>query len=159
MAAQYGIPAKSIYDYKAFDRLKDDPPVDIIYIVLPNSMHAEYTVRAAQAGKHVLCEKPMAVSVAECNYMIMACAAADRRLMIACRLPYNAAQRELIGMFCGKRLGDLRFLSAVNGQNDAPNRQWRQIKALAGGGSLPAVGLYCLSAFRYLTGEEPEDLP
>ena len=158
VASQFGVAAKSIYDYKSFDRIKDNPAVDIVYLVLPNSMHAEYTVRAAGAGKHVLCEKPMAVSVAECQQMIEACRGARRHLMIAYRMQYNSVHRELIGMVRSKQFGETRFLSAVNGQNDAPNGQWRQIKALAGGGSLPDVGLYCLNAFRYLTGEEPEEV-
>ena len=81
VAGQHGVAAKSIYDYKSFDRIKDNPEVDIVYIVLPNSMHAEYTIRAANAGKHVLCEKPMAVSAAECRQMIEACHRAGRQLI------------------------------------------------------------------------------
>ena len=158
VAGQHGVAAKSIYDYKSFDRIKDNPEVDIVYIVLPNSMHAEYTIRAANAGKHVLCEKPMAVSAAECQQMIEACHRAGRQLMIAYRMQYNSVHRELIGMVRNKQFGETRLVSAVNGQNDAPNGQWRQIKTLAGGGSLPDVGLYCLNAFRYLTGEEPEEV-
>jgi predicted dehydrogenase len=155
VGAQYGIPQASLYDYSTFDRLKDDPAVDIVYVVLPNALHAEYTVRAAAAGKHVLCEKPMATSVAECRTMIEACRRASRKLMIAYRLQYDPLHREVIEMTRSARYGSVRLIEAVNGQNDAPNGQWRQIKALAGGGSLPDVGLYCLSAFRYLTGEEP----
>ncbi len=155
IAAQYGVAEKNLYDYRNFDELKNNPEVDIVYIVLPNSLHAEYTVRAAQAGKHVLCEKPMATSVAEAEQMVSACRQAQRRLMIAYRLQYNQAHRTVIEMARTKQFGPVRFLNAVNGQNDAPNGQWRQIKSMAGGGSLPDVGLYCLSAFRYITGEEP----
>jgi predicted dehydrogenase len=158
VAAQYNVPEKNIYDYRGFDGLKDNPDVDIVYIVLPNSMHAEYTVRAAQAGKHVLCEKPMATSVAEAQRMVDACRQAQRKLMIAYRLQYNPAHRLLIEMARTKQYGELRLIAATNGQNDAPNGQWRQIKSLAGGGSLPDVGLYCLNAFRYITGEEPSEV-
>ena len=87
--------------------------------------------------------------------MIKACRDADRKLMIAYRLQYDANHRALIDMARKKTFGELRFIEAVNGQNDARNGQWRQIKALAGGGSLPDVGIYCLNAFRYITGEEP----
>ena len=86
---QYGIPKTHIYDYQHFDRIKENRDVDIVYIVLPNSLHAEYTVRAAQAGKHVLCDQPMATSVADAQRMIDACAQAKRRLMIAYPLQYN----------------------------------------------------------------------
>jgi predicted dehydrogenase len=158
VAAQYGVPEKGLYDYHSFDQLQNNPDVDIVYIVLPNALHAEYTVRAAQAGKHVLCEKPMAASVAEAEQMVKACREAQKKLMIAYRLQYDPAHRAVIEMARSKQFGELRFLNAVNGQNDAPNGQWRQIKALAGGGSLPDVGIYCLSAFRYITGEEPYEV-
>ena len=79
---KYGVPESHRYSYADFDRIRDNPDVDIVYVILPNSMHAEYTVRAAKAGKHVMCEKPMAISVAECRTMIAACRAAGRKLMI-----------------------------------------------------------------------------
>jgi predicted dehydrogenase len=158
VAAQYGVPEKNLYSYTDFDNLKNNPDVDFVYIVLPNSMHAEYTVRAAQAGKHVLCEKPMATSVAEAQQMVDACRKAGRKLMIAYRLQYDPAHRTLIEMARKKDFGELRLIDAINGQNDAPNGQWRQIKALSGGGSLPDVGIYCLNAFRYITGEEPVEV-
>jgi predicted dehydrogenase len=155
---QYGVPKTHLYDYQNFDRIKENPDVDIVYIVLPNSLHAEYTVRAAQAGKHVLCEKPMATSVADAERMVNACAEANRRLMIAYRLQYNSAHRAVIAMARKKSFGSVQLITATNGQNDAPNGQWRQIRSLSGGGSLPDVGLYCLNAFRYLTGEEPNEI-
>lgn len=157
-AAQYGIPERSIYDYASFDAIRNNPDVQAVYIVLPNSMHLEFTLRAAAAGKHVLCEKPMATSVAEAEQMVKACRDANRKLMIAYRLQYNAAHRALIDMVRGKQQGELRMIEAVNVQHDAAVGQWRQIKALAGGGSLPDVGLYCLNAFRYITGEEPVEV-
>ncbi len=155
VAAQYGVPENNLYDYNNFDRIKDNPAIDIVYIVLPNALHAEFTIRAAQAGKHVLCEKPMAASVAEAQSMVDACKAANRSLMIAYRLQYTPEHRTLIQMARSMAYGTVQMIEAVNGQNDAPNGQWRQIKSMAGGGSLPDVGLYCLNAFRYITGEEP----
>ena len=157
VAAQNGVPAAKVYDYAGFDAIRNDAEVDIVYIVLPNAQHLEFTQRAAAAGKHVLCEKPMANTVAEAEGMIKACRDARRKLMIAYRLQYDAAHRALIGMVRDKTYGALRMIEAVNGQNDVPG-QWRQIKALAGGGSLPDVGIYCLNAFRYLTGEEPVEV-
>ncbi len=158
IAAQHGVDERNLYDYAGFDRIRDNPDVDIVYIVLPNSMHAEFTQRAAQAGKHVLCEKPMATSVADAQRMVDACRDAKRRLMIAYRLQYNPVHRQLIAMTRAQEFGPVRLIQAANGQNDAANGQWRQLRAMAGGGSLPDVGLYCLNAFRYLTGEEPVEV-
>lgn len=88
VAQQYGIKPSSCYSYQTYDQLKSNPEVAVIYIVLPNSLHAEYTIRGAQAGKHILCEKPMANSVEECERMIEACKKAGRHLMIAYRIQY-----------------------------------------------------------------------
>ena len=158
VGAQYGIPDTHLYDYANFDKLKDNPDVDIIYIVLPNSMHMEYTVRAAAAGKHVLCEKPMATSVADAQRMIDACNQAKRKLMIAYRMQYEPHQRMLIKLARTQANGGIRLIDAVNGQNDLGNGQWRQKKAWSGGGSLVDVGVYCLNATRYITGEEPIEI-
>ncbi len=158
IAAQYRVPENNIYGYTNFDDLKNNPDVDIIYIVLPNAMHAEYTVRAAQAGKHVLCEKPMATSVQDAQRMVDACKQAKRKLMIAYRCQYLPEYRTLISMARGKSLGTLRMIEATNGQNNADDGQWRLNKAMSGGGSLPDVGLYCLNAARFITGEEPVEI-
>jgi predicted dehydrogenase len=158
VAAQHGVDERHLYDYATFDRLRDDPDVDIVYIVLPNNMHMEYTVRAAQAGKHVLCEKPMATSVADAERMIAACRDAKRLLMIAYRMQYDPYHRELIRMARSGEHGRVRLIEAVNGQNEADIPQWRHFRDQAGGGSLPDVGLYCLNAARYVTGEEPVEI-
>lgn len=158
IAAQYGVPEQNLYDYATFDRLRDNPAVDLVYIVLPNDMHAEFTVRAAQAGKHILCEKPMATTVPDAQRMVAACREADRLLMIAYRMQYDPYHRALIGMARSGEYGPVRAISAMNGQNNADNGQWRHVLKQAGGGSLPDVGLYCLSAARYITGEEPIEI-
>lgn len=158
IAAQYGVPESGLYDYTSFDRLRDDATVDIVYIVLPNNMHSEYVERAAAAGKHVLCEKPMATSSADAQAMIAACKAAGRRLMIAYRCQYEPTNCAAIKLARSGELGKLRLIEAVNGQNNADNGQWRHIHSMAGGGSLPDVGIYCLNAARYLTGEEPVEV-
>lgn len=156
VAARYGLPGAKVYDYGGFDRLRDDPDVDIVYIVLPNAMHAEYTVRAAAAGKHVLCEKPMATTLADAERMVAACAAAGRSLMIAYRMQYNPYHRALIATVRARTHGGLRAIVAANGQDQAKAPpQWRHDRAMAGGGSLVDVGIYCFNAARYITGEEP----
>jgi predicted dehydrogenase len=158
VAAEYGIDAASIYDYRTFDRLADNEKVHVVYVVLPNSMHAEFSVRAMQAGKHVLCEKPMATSAKDCEKMIAVSEKTNRRLMVAYRLQYEPYNREAIRLARAGELGKLKEFSSLNGQMQGDPQQWRLKKALAGGGSLPDVGIYCINAARYLSGEEPTDV-
>lgn len=155
---QYGIPESSLYGYDTFDRIADNPDVKVVYVVLPNSMHHEFVLRAAKAGKHVICEKPMANTSAEAREMIAACAGANVRLMIAYRCQYEPHNRALIRMARTGEYGPPKLIEASNGQNQELNDQWRLKKGLAGGGALPDIGLYCLNATRYLTGEEPVEV-
>ena len=158
LAAQYGIPDTNITDYQNYERLKDMPGVDAIYIVLPNSMHKEFTVRGAKIGKHILCEKPMATSAADCEAMIDACKQANVRLMIAYRQQYEPMNLFLQSTVQAGKLGKVRSVVASNSQNEGDPTQWRLKRALAGGGCLPDVGVYCLNATRFLTNEEPEEV-
>ena len=150
---EYSLADKNIYDYNNFDSIKDNEDIDIIYVVLPNSMHAEYVIRAARAGKHVICEKPMAVTVDECDEMIRACIDARVMLSIGYRLhfePYNIAIAKLARE---KKFGQVKKIIAAHGLRSAQG--WRLDKALAGGGPLMDVGIYCVNAGRYITGMEP----
>jgi len=158
IARQYGIKPSSCYSYKTYDELKNNPEVEVIYIVLPNSMHAEFTVRGAQAGKHILCEKPMANSVKECEEMIAACKKAGKKLMIAYRIQYEPLNRMVQQAVRDKTYGATKLIEMVNTQNQAHDNQWRHKKALAGGGALPDIGLYCLNTTRFLLGEEPTEV-
>jgi len=158
VAHQYNIPESAVLDYRDYDKLASMPEVQAVYIALPNSMHAEYTVRAAKAGKHVLCEKPMANSVAECQQMIDACRKAGKKLMIAYRSQYESNDRALVKMIRDKKLGTLKEFISVNSQNMGDPGHWRLKRKLAGGGALPDVGLYCLNAARFLSGEEPVEV-
>ncbi|MBD2757560.1 Gfo/Idh/MocA family protein [Spirosoma validum] len=158
VAEQYGIKKESCYSYEDYDKLKDNKEVQAIFIVLPNGMHAEYTIRGAQAGKHILCEKPMANSVAECEAMIDACKKADRKLMVAYRIQYEPHNRMVREMVQKEQFGKVKSIIANNGQNSDNPKHWRFNKALAGGGSLPDVGLYCLNTIRYVLGEEPTEV-
>lgn len=158
IARQYNIPESAVLDYRDYEKLAGMPEVQGVYIALPNSMHAEYTIRAARAGKHVLCEKPMANTVAECQSMIDACKGARRRLMIAYRRQYAPVERALVRMIREKKLGELREFVSVNSQNMGDPQHWRLKRALAGGGPLPDVGLYCINEARFLSGEEPVEV-
>jgi predicted dehydrogenase len=156
-AAEYGVAESSIYSYEDFDKIRDNPNIDAVYIALPNSMHAEYTIRAANAGKHVLCEKPMANTVKEAEDMIAACKVAGKKLMIAYRcqlVPVNLHARELVRT---GELGKIQAIESANGFNIAQG-EWRCNRKLAGGGPLMDVGVYSLNACRWLLGEEPEQV-
>ena len=157
LAAQYSVPASSVYSYEQYDRIRDNPAIDAVYIGLPNSMHADYTVRAAKAGKHVLCEKPMATSVADARAMIAACDAARRKLMIAYRCQLEPVNLKAIELIRSGAIGQVQAIESANGFN-IPAGEWRLNRKLAGGGPLMDVGIYSLNASRYLTGEEPQVL-
>jgi predicted dehydrogenase len=158
VGARYGVSPNSLYSYDDFDRIAQDENVQVIYIVLPNSMHKEFVLRAAAAKKHVMCEKPMATSVADAQAMIKACEDAAVKLMIAYRCRYEPHHLELIRRAQSGDLGPIKLVEAINAQNQGDPEQWRLRKALAGGGSLPDVGLYCLNAARATIGEEPVEI-
>jgi predicted dehydrogenase len=157
IAAEYGVPQSSIYNYDNFDEIARNPAVGAVYVALPNSMHAEYAIRAAKAGKHVLCEKPMSTNVAEAEAMIAACKAANVKLMIAYRCHYEPTNLKAIRLIRDGALGQVQAIESANGFNIAPH-EWRLNKKLAGGGPLFDVGIYSLNACRYLTGEEPSQI-
>ncbi len=154
-AELYGVPEKNIYNYQNYDRIASNPSIDVVYIALPNSMHVEYTLRAAKAGKHVLCEKPMCTSAKDAEAMIAACRNAQRRLMVAYRLRYEPYNLAAVKLCREKQFGPIKMIEAGFGFVIGDPRQWRLNRELAGGGSLMDIGIYCLQAARYLSGEEP----
>jgi predicted dehydrogenase len=158
IAAYYGIDRKNLYGYKDFDALRDNPAVEVVYVILPNAMHEEFTVRAAAAGKHVLCEKPMAPTVAACRNMIAACEKARRKLMIGYRCHYEPYNRKMIELGKERPYGPIRFIVSDTVQDVGKAGQWRLDAKLSGGGSLVDIGIYSLNACRYLTGEEPAEV-
>lgn len=151
---KYNIPEKNIFNYQTFDSIKDNPDIDIIYVVLPNSMHAEYTIRAAEAGKHVICEKPMAVTVADCGKMIAACKKADKHLSIGYRLHFDPYNLEMVRLGTEKVYGEIKKMSA-GFSFVVPKGIWRLDKKIAGGGPLMDLGVYCIQGVIYTTGMEP----
>lgn len=152
---QYGIPAGNVYNYENFDEIANNKDIDIVYVVLPNSMHAEYTIRAAKAGKHVICEKPMALSVKECEAMIAACEANNVKLSIGYRLHFDPYHMEIIKLQKEKPFGAVKYVNAEFGFRIGDPTQWRLRGNLAGGGAIMDVGVYCIQGARYATGEEP----
>ena len=158
VAAAYGVSDDALYDYDTFDQIAADDRIDAVYIVLPSGLHAEYAERAFAAGKHVLCEKPMALSSAECERMISAAEKAGRKLMIAYRChfePYNLLAMELMR---DKAVGDIRLVRTNQQYRmgpTSPEENWRANRALAGYGPLEDYGIYGLQSALYLTGEMP----
>ncbi len=151
---KYTIKDSNIYTYENFDTIKDNPEIDLVYITLPNSMHADFTVRAANAGKHVLCEKPMATTVSDCKKMIEACEKKNVHLSIGYRLHYDPIHNYLIKLVKEKAFGEITKITTDFTQTTEGN-VWRLNKKLAGGGPLVDLGVYCIQAVCYLTGLNP----
>lgn len=151
---EYAIPAANVYNYETYDTIADNPDIDIIYVVLPNSMHAEYVIRAARAGKHVICEKPMALNAEECREMIKACNDANRLLSIGYRMHFEPNTQELMEYAREKQFGEITFVTAGAGYREGREDHWKLKKAM-GGGAMMDMGVYSLQAARYATGEEP----
>ncbi|MFN8445890.1 MAG: Gfo/Idh/MocA family oxidoreductase [Caldilineaceae bacterium] len=156
VAAVYSIDPEQIYDYDNFERIAENEAIEAVYIVLPNNMHAEFTIRAFQAGKHVLCEKPMAVTAQECEQMIAASEQAQRKLMIAYRLHYEPYNQKVMDLCKQGALGRLKIFTSSNSQTvEAPNIR---LSNQLGGGPVGDVGIYSINAARYVIGEEPAEV-
>ena len=153
LGKKFGVPETAQYTYDEFDRIADNPDIGAVYIALPNALHAEYTVRAAAAGKHVLCEKPLAVSVEEATQMIAACDAASTRLGTAYRLAFDPHHLALFEMGREERFGAVNKVTAEIGFPIGDD--WRLNPKLAGGGVLLEQGVYAINAARNIVGEMP----
>ncbi|MDJ1480048.1 Gfo/Idh/MocA family oxidoreductase [Cytophagaceae bacterium YF14B1] len=152
---KYNVPDKNVYNYQTFDRIADNPDIDIVYIVLPNPMHEEYVIRAAKAGKHVICEKPMAMTVQECQAMIDACKKADRKLSIGYRLHFEPHHQNVMQIGQNKIIGDIKKIICDDGQVQSEESPWRLGRGVGGGGPVRDLGVYCTQAAIYTKGEIP----
>jgi glucose-fructose oxidoreductase len=151
---KYNISDKNIYNYSNFDQIANNPDIDIVYVVLPPSMHKEYVIRAAKAGKHVFCEKPMAPSVADCEAMIKACADNKVKLTIGYRCQHDPNTQEYMRLGKEKAFGKIQMISCAAGYFDGRSTHWKQQKAM-GGGAMYDMGVYALQGARLASGEEP----
>jgi len=148
-ARNYGFSEKNVFSYETMAQIADNPDIDVVYVVTPNGLHAEHTIAAAKSGKHVICEKPMANTVAECDAMIAACKAAGVRLMIGYRLHYEPHTVELTRLARDKDLGVFMRIDGANGfrmRSPKSASNWRADKKLAGGGPLMDMGVYVIQA-------------
>lgn len=154
-AAEHGFPVKNIYSYDTFDKIADNPGIDVVHVVLPNGMHAEFTTRAARAGKHVIVEKPMAISAHECQSMIDACRKAGVMLGVNYRLHFEPHHLKMMELAREKTHGMVKAITAEFSWKRGDNKPWLLDKKLAGGGAAFDTGVYPIQAACYITGETP----
>ncbi|WP_339874563.1 Gfo/Idh/MocA family oxidoreductase [uncultured Algoriphagus sp.] len=152
---KYGIPEKNCYNYENFDAIKDNPDIDAVYVITPNALHKDQVIRVAKAGKHAICEKPMAVNAADGQAMVDACKAAGVHLLIGYRMHFEPNTLEVIRMRKDGELGDIRFFQGLCGFVIGDPNQWRLDPALSGGGAMMDIGIYAVNGARYMVGEEP----
>ena len=153
---QYAIPNANVYNgYDTMSRLADNDSIDVVYIIVPTALHAEYAVRAAEAGKHVWCEKPMAMNTKECRAIIDACAANGVRLAIGYRMQHETNTRQIMEWAETKPYGAIRRVGALAGYGGStPTKGWRADPSM-GGGALYDMGVYSINGLRYATAKVP----
>lgn len=153
--SKFNIPEKNCYNYDNFDNIKDNPDIDAVYIITPNALHNPQAIRVAKAGKHVICEKPMALNAKEGQEMVDACKKANVKLLIGYRLHFEPKTLEIIRLRNAGELGKVLFFQGLSGFRIGDPNQWRLNKQLAGGGSMMDIGIYSINGARYMVGEEP----
>jgi predicted dehydrogenase len=153
--SKYNIPDKNCYNYENFDHIKDNPDIDAVYVITPNAQHHDQVIRVAKAGKHVICEKPMAINAKEGQEMVDACKKANVKLLVGYRMHFEPNTLEVIRMRKEGSLGKIMFFQGLSGFRIGDPNQWRLNKQLSGGGSLMDIGIYSINGARYMVGEEP----
>ena len=151
---QYGIAARHAYDYASLPRIADDHEIDVIYVVVPTALHAKYAIMAAEAGKHVWCEKPMAMDAGECQRIIDACRKNHVSLSIGYRMQHEPNTQTVMRFARERPYGPIAHVRAVAGHAGSAEPSWRMQRSM-GGGALYDMGVYSINAIRYASGEEP----
>ncbi len=152
---KYGILEKNCYNYDNFDAIKNNKDIDAVYVITPNALHKDQVIRVAKAGKHVICEKPMAINAADGKEMIDACKKANVKLLVGYRMHFEPKTLEIVRMRKAGELGKILFFQGLCGFKIGDPTQWRLNKALAGGGAMMDIGIYAINGSRYMIGEEP----
>ncbi|MEO6220621.1 MAG: Gfo/Idh/MocA family oxidoreductase [Ginsengibacter sp.] len=153
--SKYNIPEKNCYNYENFDNIKNNPDIDAVYVITPNALHHDQAIRVAKAGKHVICEKPMALNAREGQEMIDACKNANVKLLVGYRMHFEPHTLEIIRMRKEGEFGKILFFQGLSGFKIGDPGQWRLTKKLAGGGALMDIGIYSINGSRYMIGEDP----
>ncbi|MEM6525776.1 MAG: Gfo/Idh/MocA family oxidoreductase [Bacteroidota bacterium] len=151
---RYGIKDQNVYNYQNISDIANNPDIDVIYIVLPTGLHAEYAIKAAETGKHVWCEKPMARTEAECESIIEACAKNKVKLSIGYRMQHEPNTQRIIGWAGTKPYGKILNLTSKAAYLDSRTNHWK-LKEEMGGGAIYDMGVYPINALRYASGMEP----
>lgn len=152
---KYDIPEKNCYNYENYDQVKDNPDIDAIYVITPNALHHEGVIRTAKAGKHAICEKPMAINAQKGQEMVDACKQANVKLLVGYRMHFEPKTLEIIQMRNDGDFGEIKFFQGLSGFRIGDPNQWRLDKELAGGGAMMDIGIYSINGARYMVGEEP----
>jgi predicted dehydrogenase len=153
--SKYNIPEKNCYNYENFDAVKNNPDIDAVYVITPNALHRDQVIRVARAGKHAICEKPMAVNAREGQEMVDACRNAGVKLLVGYRMHFEPKTLEIVRMRKEGELGKILFFQGLSGFTIGDPKQWRLNKQLAGGGAMMDIGIYSINGARYMVGEEP----
>jgi predicted dehydrogenase len=153
--SKYKIPAKNCYNYENFDQIKNNPDIDVVYVITPNALHHDQVIRVARAGKHVICEKPMAVNAREGQEMVDACKQAGVKLLVGYRMHFEPHTLEVIRLRKAGAFGKVLFFQGLSGFIIGDPAQWRLNKTLSGGGSMMDIGIYSVNGSRYMIGEDP----
>ncbi len=151
---RYGIKDANVYNYENMHNIANNPDIDVIYIVLPTGLHAEYAIKAANAGKHVWCEKPMARTAEECKQIIEACNKNNVKLSIGYRMQHETNTKKITNWAKTKPYGDIQKVISEAGYNGGTINPWK-LKKEMGGGAIYDMGVYSINAARYSTGMEP----
>jgi predicted dehydrogenase len=153
--SKYNIPAKNCYNYENFDQVKNNPDIDAIYVITPNSLHRDFVLRVAKAGKHAISEKPMSVNAKDGQEMVDACKKANVKLLVGYRMHFEPNTLEIIRLRKAGEFGKIMFFQGLSGFTIGDPTQWRLNKQLAGGGSMMDIGIYSINGARYMIGEDP----
>ncbi|NDC76748.1 MAG: gfo/Idh/MocA family oxidoreductase [Chitinophagia bacterium] len=154
-SARFQVPEKNCYSYEQYDAIRDNPDIDAVYIITPNALHLPHALRVARAGKHVICEKPMALNAKEGRMMVEACEKAGVKLLVGYRMHFEAKTLEIIRMRKAGDFGKVLYFNGLSGFRIGNPSQWRLNRELAGGGSMMDIGIYSVNGARYMVGEDP----
>jgi predicted dehydrogenase len=153
--SKYGIPEKNCYTYEDFDKIRDNPDIDAVYVITPNALHKDQVIRVAKAGKQVICEKPMSVNASDAQQMVDACKKAGVKLLIGYRMHFEPKTLEIVRMRKEGAFGKLLFFQGLSGFTIGNPGQWRLNRELSGGGAMMDIGVYSVNGSRYMIGEDP----
>jgi len=152
---RYYIPEKNCYNYSDFDKMINNPDIDAVYVITPNALHHDQVIRVANAGKHVICEKPMGLNAKEGQEMVDICRKKNVKLLVGYRMHFEPKTLEIIRMRKAGEFGKVQFFHGLSGFTIGDPTQWRLNKQLAGGGAMMDIGIYSVNGMRYMLGEDP----